>query len=71
MEYEIYTVHEEEKLSSIAHKYNTTPEAIKALNPHMRTFGGFIAGEFISTTCTGAKRRIKNLGRYHLVIDYP
>jgi hypothetical protein len=44
MEYRIHTVHGEEKLSSIANKYNTTPEAIKALNPNMKTFGGFIRG---------------------------
>ncbi|WP_128330558.1 LysM domain-containing protein [Apibacter sp. HY039] len=48
MEYKIHIVDGEEKLSSIADKYNTTPEAIKALNPHMKTFGGFIGGTFVS-----------------------
>lgn len=48
MEYKIHTVNGEEKLSSIAEKYNTTPEAIKVLNPKMRTFIGFIGGVFVA-----------------------
>lgn len=44
MEHKIYTVTKEEKLSSIADKHNTTSEAIKALNPNMKTFGSFIGG---------------------------
>lgn len=48
MEYKLHTVNGEEKLSSIADKYNTTPEAIKALNPNMKTFEGFIGGTFVS-----------------------
>lgn len=49
MEYKIHTVNGEEKLSSIAEKYNTTSEAIKALNPNMRIVGSFlIGGTFIA-----------------------
>ncbi|TWP23094.1 LysM domain-containing protein [Apibacter muscae] len=38
MEYKIYTVYEEEKLSSIAEKFNISPEDIKSLNPNVRFF---------------------------------
>lgn len=48
MEYKIHITQAEEKLSSIADKYNTTSEAIKALNPDMKTFGGLIGGTFVS-----------------------
>jgi hypothetical protein len=47
-DYRIYIVEAEEKLSSIAEKYGTTPEKIKALNPDMRTFGGFIGSVYVS-----------------------
>ncbi|TWP31795.1 LysM peptidoglycan-binding domain-containing protein [Apibacter muscae] len=44
MEYENYIIEREEKLSSIANKFNTTPKEIKACNPNMRTFGGGVWG---------------------------
>lgn len=48
MEYKLYIVYKEEKLSSIAAKYNLTLREIKAHNPELKTFGGFIGGEFVS-----------------------
>ncbi|WP_128331957.1 LysM domain-containing protein [Apibacter sp. HY039] len=54
-EYKIHIVESEEKLSTIASKYNTTPREIKVHNPELKTFGGFIGGEFVSV---GQKIRI-------------
>ena len=54
MEYKIHNVYREEKLSSIAEKYNTTPEAIKALNPQAK----FIKLPF-SSTVVGHGQQIK------------
>ena len=54
MEYKIHNVYREEKLSFIAEKYNTTPEAIKALNPQAK----FIKLPF-SSTVVGHGQQIK------------
>lgn len=48
MEYKIYTVQTEEKLSSIAERYHTTPEDIKALNPNARFFKAIFGSTYIA-----------------------
>ena len=54
MEFKIHNVYGEEKLSSIAKKYDTTPEEIKALNPQAK----FIKLPF-SSTVVGHGQQIK------------